>query len=270
MTALRPYAALEARRNRLLYAGWPIVILGSLPLAGAIAAASGVPTEQGVGAALFAWALAGLPFTALLFGAVAGAGLRGRAEEDEAALPLSLRTRAFGGLAAAAGGLAASAALVTMAIALVPEAQHMLLVVAKMHDRNWYWNPLFNPNMLPPLALAAPLTLGWLLTTAFGAGLVSAQPVLGGVSALCSGALALTPLIAGLTLEQVYADQAGSMAPALGCLLFLAGGALASLAQAAPLTRRARRPTWRQTALLAVLPLAGTLAAWAAFYGARQ
>ncbi|MBI5597049.1 MAG: hypothetical protein HY928_13230 [Elusimicrobia bacterium] len=269
--APRSYAVLEARRNLLLYAGWPVVILGSLPLAAAVAMSAEYPLIQGVAAALLGWAVAGLPLTALLFGAVAGAGLRGASEEAEASLPLSPRTRAFGALASAAGALAASTALVAGLILMAaPDAGSLLRAMSEVGSNTWnrtHWEVMF--SVLTTL-YCTPLALSWLLLVSFGVSLVSAHAVLGGVAALFAGAAALLPVLAGLMLQMSTEGKAEFLFPAAACTSALLAGALAAVAGAAAPALRAGRWGAARALLLALLPLAGSLAAWPALYRSRD
>lgn len=267
----RSYAALEGRRNRLLYAGWPVVILGSLPLAAAIAIAAEYPAGQGVAAALLGWIMAGLPLSAVLFGAVAGAGLRGAAEDAEAALPVSPRAKAFPALASAAGALAASTTLVLLLTLLVaPDTRALLRAVSELGARSWETGAVTLWLSIASIMVAAPLGLLWLLVVSFGVSLAFSHAVLGGVAALFAGAAGLLPVVAGLMLQTNTDGKAGFLFPAVACSAALLSGAVAALSGAASPALRGMRLSIGRVLLLSMLPLAGSFAAWPALYRARD
>lgn len=267
----RSYAVLETRRNRILYAGWPLVILGSIPLAAAIAMAAEYPAQQGVAAALLGWVMGGLPLSAVLFGAVAGAGLRGAAEDAEAALPISPRSKAFAALASAAGALAASTGLVVaLTLVVAPDTRALLRGVSELGVRSWETGVLDLWLSIASAAVTAPLGLLWLLVVSFGVSMAFSHAVLGGVAALFAGAVGLLPIVTGLMIQANTNGKAGFLLSAVLCSAALAAGSLAALAKtAAPALRGAR---WKaaQALLVAFLPLAGSIAAWPALYRARD
>ncbi|MDE2292490.1 MAG: hypothetical protein KGL53_10440 [Elusimicrobia bacterium] len=262
-----PYAALEARRNRVLYAGWPVLVVATLPLAAVIASLSGLTPGQGVSGALLAWATIGLPVSALLFGAVAGAGLRTKAAEDEAALPVSARARAFGALGTAAAAFAATALLVgALTFLASPDASGAMHLLMTWGDQ---W-PMVGGLAFFSLAIGA-LSAGWLLAVSFEVAYASAHAVLGGVAAAFGAALALLPLLAGCAM---YTNHPSATAfPFLGAALLSSaagvGGALVSLGGASSRVARRSRPGWKAVLAMALLPLVGSLGAWPALYAGR-
>jgi hypothetical protein len=225
------YVLLEARRNRLLYLAWPLVIVASLPFGACIASASAYPPAGGVSAAVLAWTVGGLPLTAVLFGAVAGVGLRGRAEEDDAALPLAPRTRALAALSAAAAALAFSAAVVGLLATLV------------FPDASWSAGPL--GYALGSFALSGVMSLAFL-----GSFLLS-NAVIGSAAGLLAGLAAIAPF-----LYAFYSYQGSVLA-----LIFAAAGVtlapLGALLQIVPRVSRSFRWTGRALALAAFLAAAG-------------
>lgn len=265
--AVRLYAPTEARRNRVLYAGWPLIILGTLPFAAAIALASDIPVHQAVSGALAAWAVAGLPVTAVLFGAVAGAGLRGAAEDAEVPLPLSPRQRAFGALASATAAFAANAALVGALVAATShDARELILSIASLGR----WGSLAL-TAAPVLGIVACST-AWLMTASFTAAYAAAHAVLGAVAALLGGTLLLLPLAAGSALFFNHGPDLAMpfVAAAVASSAVSAGAMALSLAKAAPLVARSSRVSWPKAALLCLMTLSGSLGAWPAFWSAGR
>lgn len=254
-TAVRTYAPIEVRRNRVLYAGWPLVILGTVPFAAAIAYGMEIPVRQAIGGALAAWAVAGLPLTAVLFGAVAGAGLRGPAEDAEAALPVSARQRAFGALASAAGAFGSNALLVAVLAAVVGRDIQSFLVGD------------FGAYLVGSLLLAS-TSAAWLLTASFAAAFAASHSVLGAVSALIGGSLLLLPVGAGAALLAHHAPQLAPsfLVAALASTTASAGAAALALGWSAPVAARAGRVSWPGLALMCLLPLSGSLGSWAALW----
>lgn len=265
--AVRRYAPTEARRNRVLYAGWPLIILGTLPFAAAIAAASDIPVGQAVSGALAAWAVAGLPITAVLFGAVAGAGLRGPAEDAEVPLPLSPRQRAFGALTSAAAAFAANAALVSGLVAATShDARELLMAIASIGN----WNSVAL-NVVPMLGIVG-CSIAWLMTASFTAAYAASHAVLGAVGALIGGTLLLLPLAAGFALFFNHGPDLAMpfVAAAVASSAVSAGAMALSLAKTAPLVARSSRVSWVKAGLLGLLTLSGSLGAWPAFWSAGR
>jgi hypothetical protein len=257
----KDYALLEARRNRLLYRAWPLIILGTLPLAALLASTAGVSPRAAISAAVAAWLAGGLPLTAVLFGAVAGSGLRGRAEEDDAALPLAPRQRALSALAIAAAAVVANAGLLAALWAgLFPNWLHLIggsgqepFVVAAV------------------VAASAASGLLWLTAVSFLGAFICAHAVLGGIVALASGALAGIPIAGGLLLKLHYSWQgARFLLPAATCSALMVAGAVGAAALAAPAVARSRRLGWRKAALLLLLPVAASFGSLPALYGTRR
>ncbi|MBI3299768.1 MAG: hypothetical protein HYZ75_16500 [Elusimicrobia bacterium] len=262
--AMRPSVLLEARRNRLLYTSWPIVILASLPFSAAIAYAAGYPVSQGPAAALLTWVAAGLPLTAALFGAVAGAGLRGPAAEAEAALPVSPREQAFSALGGAGAALAVTSLLVlAMTFLSGSDGRSVLAAVAT----------LGNPHDITgraAFAAAAVLGLFWILTVSFTAAFAASHAVLGAAAGVFGAAAALLPVAAGLLLRFNHGIPAGFIVTALLASGLGAAGAAASLAFCAPRAARGVRVRWTGWAAAALLPLCGALLSWPALFTARD
>lgn len=262
-SAVRRYAPIEVRRNRVLYAGWPLIILGTLPFAAALAYGMEIPVRQAVGGALAAWAVAGLPLTAVLFGAVAGAGLRGPAEDAEAPLPVSARQRAFGALVSATAAFGSNALLVAVLAAVASrDAQSLLFGMANLGN----WGAV-GGYLLGSLLLAA-TAAAWLLTASFTAAFAASHSVLGAVAALVGGGLILLPVGAGTAL---LANHGPALAPsflaaALASTVASAAAGAQVLGWSAPVVARAARVSWPRLALLCLLPLSGSLGSWAALW----
>lgn len=264
---LRPYAVLEARRNRVLYGGWPLVILGTLPLSAAIAGAVDITAGQGMSAALAAWATVGLPITAVLFGAVAGAGLRGTADEADAALPLSPRQRAFGALAATTTAFVGNAVLVAVLVAATSsDARDLLSGFASLGN----WGSV--AGYVAAMATITGFSVAWIITAAFAAAYAASHAVLGGVVALLGAALLLLPVGAGISLLFNHGPHLAMpfLAAAMASTAASLGGAALSLAQTAPAAARCARLSWGRLALLCLLPLAGSVTAWPAMWSAGR
>jgi hypothetical protein len=265
--SVRLYAPTEARRNRVLYAGWPLIILGSLPFAAAVAAASDIPVGQAASGVLAAWAVAGLPITAVLFGAVAGAGLRGNAEDAEVPLPLSPRRRAFGALAAVSGAFLANAALVAVLVAAAShDARELLTNLASLGR----WG-MVAATAAPVLGIAAG-GAAWLIMASFTAAYAASHAVLGAVAALGGAALLFLPLAAGAALFFNHGPHlAAPFVAAAAASSALSAAAMAfSLAKTAPLVARSARVSWTKAALLCLMTLSGALGAWPAFWSAGR
>ncbi|TBR26301.1 hypothetical protein EPO15_00405 [bacterium] len=265
--AIRRYAPTEARRNRVLYAGWPLIILGTMPFAAAIAVASDIPVGQAVSGALAAWAVAGLPITAVLFGAVSGAGLRGPAEDAEAPLPLSPRQRAFGALAAASAAFLGNAALVAALVAATShDAGELLSGIASLGN----WGSV--AGYVGAMGAVAACSVAWLTTASFTAAYAASHAVLGGVAALVGGTLLMLPLGAGAALFINHAPELAMpfLAAAVASSAVSAGAAGLALAKTAPLAARSARLSWAKASLLSVLTLSGSLGAWPAFWNAGR
>lgn len=252
------YAPTEARRNRVLYAGWPLIILASLPFSAVLAAAVGLPWGQGVSGALTAWGVIGLPLTALVFGSVAGAGLRGPAEEADAPLPVSSLQRVSGALAGAAGAFTADAALVALLVAAwSPDARDILFSLLRMGK----WGGVAS---VLPAALAATAATAWLMTTAFTAAYASGNAVLGAVAAVFGAGAVLLPVLSAAALFLHHAPHLAGPFEAIAVALTAAScaGAFGALAVAAPAIARRRGMSWLRAATLCLLPLAGSLGSW--------
>ena len=267
IAAVRLYAPTEARRNRVLYAGWPLIILGTLPFAAAIAAASDIPVGQAVSGVLAAWAIAGLPFTAVLFGAVAGAGLRVNAEDADVPLPLSPRKRAFGALGAVSSAFLGNAALVGILVAATSHDTRELLASLLSLGR-WGWVTL---NAVPVVGIVA-CSAAWLMMASFTAAYAASHAVLGAVAALLGGTLLLLPLAAGAALFFHHGPHlAMPFVAAAAAASAVSTGAMAlSLTQTAPLVARSARVSWAKAALLCLMTLSGSLGAWPAFWSAGR
>lgn len=268
LAALRRYAPVEARRNRVLFAGLPLVILVSLPFSAAIAAAAGMPAAQGVYGALAAWAAVGLPLAAVLLGGVAGAGLRGPAEEAEASFPLSPRVRSFGALLTTSSVFASGAALVAAlsAVAARGAAEEVLAGLAVLGR----WES--TAGYLGASAVVAAASLSWLLTVSFTAAYVASHAVLGAVVALAGAGLLLVPSAAGIALYAVHAPHLAMPFLAAAALSTVVSAATAGLTlglTASGAARSARR-SLGALVLSSLLPLAGTPLTWRALWNAPR
>lgn len=265
--AVRLYAPTEARRNRVLYAGWPLIILGTLPFAAAIAGAMGIPVGQAVSGVLAAWAVAGLPVTAVLFGAVAGSGLRGAAEEAEAPLPLSPRQRAFGALATATAAFLGNAALIAALIAATShDAGELVGGIAALGN----WGSV--AGYVGAMGAIAACSVAWLLAASFTVAYAASHAVLGSVAALIGGTILLLPVGSGVALFLNHAPTLAMpfLAAAAASTAASAGAVAVSLAQAAPAATRASRLSWAKLAVLSLLPLCGSLGAWPALWSSGK
>lgn len=266
-TAVRSYAPVEARRNRVLYVGLPLIVLGSLPFSAAIAAAVDIPASQGVAGALAAWAILGLPLMAVLFGAVTGAGLRGTSEEVEGVLPLSPRARAFGALAASGTAFSVNVALVAAIIAArSADTSSLLSGIASLG--NWASAGGYVSLMLT----IATSSVAWLLSVSFLASYAASHAVLGAVTALFGAGILLLPVGAGMSL---FLNHGPHLAlPFLLCAAAStaasAGAAALAVGAAAPRVARSSRTSWVRVALLCLLPLSGSLASWPALWSAGR
>lgn len=265
--AVRSYAPVELRRNRVLYAGWPLIILGTLPFAAAIAYGMEIPVRQAMAGALTAWAVAGLPLTAVLFGAVAGAGLRGPAEDAEGPLPVSPRQRAFGALASGAAAFASNAVLIALLAGLI--SGEVSAVVASLASLgNWGAAGVYVFGSF----LVGAGSAGWLLTTSFTAAYAARHAVLGAVAALLGGSLLLLPLGAGAALHINHGPHLAGpfLIAALAASAASAAAALLALGWSAPLAARSARVSLPGMALMCLLPLSGSLGSWAALWNSAR
>lgn len=258
------YSRLEARRNLALYAGWPAVIALSVPLCAWLAAQAGIPAAQGTGAALLAWMAGGLPISAALFGAVAGAGLRGAAEEQEAALPVSPRARIGGALVSAAAGLALCAALVAgLTAVLSPEARD---IAASSASISGFGGTLSRGSS----EAAASLMMGWVMAVSCAVAYAAEHAVLGAVAGLLGAAVVLAPIGADFLLQNMFDGVAAHLTPAVFWLAACGSGAAAALAAAARLPAVSRRRWWPRLAAVALLPFAGAPGAWHSVFSTRE
>lgn len=241
MRALVSYAGLELKRNRLLYLGWPCVILGSMPFTAFVARLSGVSVHEGCYGITVAWLLIGMPFNAILFGSVAGASMNGRAEEDDAPLAISPAARALG---AACAGLAASSVCALLLLAIGAE---------------------IGSAILGPSIVSMPSTfytieggvVACLLLTAFAAAHIFCNAVMGGAFATFGSLVLCLGIAAGAHLE---ATSGMFEVDALGALSVLATsmmGAVLSVAIASALSRKPQR-RWRGILLATALPFAAS------------
>ncbi|MDE2511683.1 MAG: hypothetical protein KGL74_11230, partial [Elusimicrobia bacterium] len=111
--------SLELRKNRLTLIGLAAACALIPPLSLAVAAEKGIALRVALQAGTWWWVIVGLPISAAVFGASAGAGLRSAdVREAEAPLPGSAAGRVLRGLAAAVLQFAALA-LLTAAVASI-------------------------------------------------------------------------------------------------------------------------------------------------------
>lgn len=249
LPAALTYSRLELRRNAVLYGSWPAIF----------AATAGLSPDDSLAAVLLFWIFIGLPLTAVVFGASAGSGLRGAAEEAEAELPLAPHARTWGALVAATAALGVTAAAVFLAVLTAGAEVH-----AVMASVTTDWDRSLIDVMLRAGAFASAVGTAYLLLASFALTFATGQAVLGGALAVFLAVLTLTPLACGMALQTLYGAQAPFLAQAAACVGAALAGAAAFLGVEAPrVERRSRRSAAGWAGALAVL-LAGAGAGWPA------
>lgn len=237
---------LEARKHRLMFGGLAATFLASLPLAALSGRAYEIPAGSALDGMLTLWTFVGLPLSAAIYGATAGAGLRSKeVEEAEAPLPLPALARLRGALGGAVSGYLGLFALVMGA---------------------WLVR-VQGPSSATPgtLAAAAPFSAALelaVLTSSFVIGYASRHAVLAGLAGLSLGLLAYVPAGAAVLIDWTFGSRADlglsgwAAVAALG--LGSPGAALAAGRLVLPRLARSARigaAAWTAAALLLLAPL---------------
>lgn len=261
MTGLVAYAGLEFRRNRLMYLGWPVLIAGSVGAGAVLGLWMGSPAEIGMVLAVSAWANFGVPLSAALFGAVAGAGVRLQGPAEEAALPTAPASSLAGAALAAAVGLLGSVALLvalSAALDATDSGQTALRATEDLWSFDWSrWSK--------PLLSAA---FAWTLLNSCAVAYATGRAAIGGAVGLFGTAVALAPFVLGVMLQSRHFEARYLLT---GWMQLLVGTA-ASCAALAAVARAPQLGGWRPWSRFAclALPLAASAGGWSALFAARN
>ncbi|MBI5239241.1 MAG: hypothetical protein HY926_02105 [Elusimicrobia bacterium] len=251
---------LELRKQRLAFIGLAGAFIITIPLAWFGAAIGHVDRRSAIDAAFLFWTLVGLPASAALLGASAGAGLRAEpAAPAESILPVSPGRRASAALIAAALQLAALAAVVLLIAIIVSPG----------------WRTTFTEKVwsAPEFQRAAfrlmGFSLAYILSVSFAAAFALGHGLAGGLLGLGLAGIGSTALAAAVGLQTLYPER-DILRP--GGVLFVAaiavGGTFYSLRRAASRLERRGGLGWKDFALcglglaagaaLCVLTMGGT------------
>jgi hypothetical protein len=261
MTGLVVYAGLEFRRNRLMYLGWPLLIVGSVGVGAVLGVWMGSPAEIGMALAVSAWANFGVPLSAALFGAVTGAGVRLQGPAEEAALPTAPTSSLAGAALAAALGLLGSVALL-VALSAALDATDNGQTALRATDDLWSfdWSDWSKPLLTT--------VYGWVLLNSCAVAYATGRAAIGGAVGLLGTAVALAPFVLGFMLQSRHFEAQYLLT---GWMHLLVGTA-ASCAALAAVARAPQLGGWRPWGRFAwlALPLAASAGGWSALFAARN
>ena len=251
-------AKLQMRKNRLIFVGMGLTILGSIPFAAGIALYNGHPSFYGIDSALYFWSFLGLPVVAVLLGSSSGAAnASDPLVSAEELFPVSPVRSAF----ASIGASIAHMAILTVAFLLVAflvsaQWRESLILVVPGVSR---WLRAVEEPIVRPMFWLCVSSLPLFVAASFCIAYWVRNGIVGGALGLGLVATTVVTLAGGAAIEIFYAYRA----PFTGKMIFLWIGSLSAIMWAASeIARRVGRREnyhWRRMVLIGGALSIGTL-----------